>query len=787
MHNQKSTVQLMDQIMTVVDDNKHPVFNFACGNKQSLDHDGIEKEVKQFYDKYYFIEDVRIISIGSKEKMHIDQVSQIFEEAAKTGTMSKKKEQNRPEREVRSPNLQQDLLMVTDSEKAAKIQIKLVVPFDKQTQQDSLMFLVHLLKRQLGSHLRQRLKVTIDEDMVFDPYDKFAMLHLDVDLNEKGRKHPAVALAGIIDCIRNLNVIATQENFETISEMKRAEYLVSSVDLEDYLITRTLDANYRKHGLNRLFSGPDTLTSYDPGEVEACLLNLFNAKLIVTLLGDFDHDMQAQNDFLDFFKGNPARDTQFGSRPQAASAVKLNAMTAHMPSYFAFFKFPHPFVDELLDRYARDPSSQEAKVQPFTPNRFVPTVEYLKSLAGYKPSMKSAAEPLETVKGEDRVLDAYVLPFVEVKALLNFDVAVDKNNYLQTVYYTELISMRLKSLNKDLESFKSSVSLTTFERGITLEVVALPTQVKEILKETISLMTAKSTTLEERIDAWHSLLNRKRESDYIYTQAVTHIGEFLSPFKFTLADLETFARQEFDQGFPTMASIGDLTISHLYVERSTDDVTAADLLPLFAGFRRAEVGFFKSEIRLPEVGSPMFLKNPIEGDIVATNMKGYLNCKYWGAFSVENMATLWLLERLMTNQVDDLLRRKKSLGYMGQLSDLTRDKQVFLCMLLQSELEADDLHREVESAWPELVEALRETNQESFETLKADVISENRLPFKIRSDSANFYFDSLVYGWSDTFYADLITKMASTTKDDLVRLMKTDRPQIISLVATASA
>lgn len=781
MHSQNPGVRVMESIQYSVADQNHPVFRFSCGNSKTLAKDDISSDVKEFYDRFYSVDKTMMITIGDNESADFEAIGKILEHASTNGTMSNQNKQQKSELPLSKPRIDNDLILLTDTDKSSNMSVSAYVDIKEANDLQTYIFIAELLSKQIISHLQVDLKIINSCEVGIQSYDGFAAIAVEVYMNEKGRQHPADVLAGIIDSMSAISTQATADMFDKVKHELIARNLLSKNKQQDAELATSVIVNYRKSGIMHLFSGIMYLSNYDYNIVQQCLVNLQDAKKIVVVTGQFDRELGAPNYILKFFKGNPAKDDKFGTEPNATSVFKLNEKTPILESYYAAIKLPNRLTAELLNAYVRNSRLIGSKPKPFPINQYIPNNDDLASLRTFKPSFSNSSSVLSFTSGKDRQLDIFESPVASIKALLNFDMPIDKQTSKLMSYFAVIATNRLLTLNQKILPFGSSVEVKSLSNGLLFEVKGFHFNIKAILADAISISMVEHVTDQEKRDAMQSLLDSQQQNENLYKQVVYRMTEYLRPHVNTLEDWKQFAKEEVANHFNTLASIPRLYIGYLYIEHSEADFNSEDLISPLKIMTEGKVGLINTKIRELE-NTTVVLNNSIQGTIENANEKGYMSCNLWGDRHGKNLASLKVAVSIIKQVAFERLRGEKKLGYVVTVTQLSTDKHLFMCLIIQGDKPSDLLHNESENFWPYAVDYLRHITNDDLRSVISGIKQEFQHPFNTRSDSADFYFDALTCGISENMYVEMLAVL-----DDLTPAIVADRlgqqtPRIVSIV-----
>lgn len=779
MRNQKPEVQNLDIMWAAAEDNEHPVYNFACGNKDTLENDKIVSDLKEFYDRFYVRSEVVIVTIGDNKYLDLISIKKQIQDAEAKGKMPVKRQ---PENEfipLRTPKMTEDILIFTDTERIPGMMMQSYLPISSHADLESLVFLMSLASRELADGLIKEKKLITGMDKGIENHKTFAGLVFAFNFTNEGTSFPAQVIADVFDVFKKIESQLTAENFEKIKQELYTSNFLSSPDEDEAKLADAISNNYREYGISRIFSGGSKLTVFDQTRCRRMLKNLQSLNWMMLLSGPFDKDPNANNNILSIFQKSPYKNDHFGTLKTAESVYKLNQKSKYGFD-FTSMRLKRELTQKLLNSYVRATAVLEAKPSIYSENMYLPSREYLEELKSFKPSMKVANIPTSLPMSKDNLIDTYDLPLVTMNVLLNFDMPADKKTHLLSLYYSTIINMRLLYLNLLTGAYRGSIFLEVESNGIVLKVQGFPGMIKKILVDALPKILETKSTKTERLNALTWLLNEKTKQTDAFEQAFAKFKEYIRPYISNLEDLQTFLKEEQANGFKTFEEMPKVFLSYSYVERSNDNILGEDLLSLMKSFDQKKSGFTEVSSKTLEPNT-LIVKNALmtTGD---SNDKGYVSCIELGKDNGENNALSKTIEKLISPVAFEKLRTEKRLGYVVIAQAIKTDKSDFICLIIQSELLADEIHKEAENFWTLAESELEKTSEAGLTDVINSLKEINEKPFLSRGDSTEFYFSSLYLGTSEKYFDQTVEKLSVITKNELVDFYKGKKPKLVSIV-----
>ncbi len=735
--------------------------------------------VKEFYDLYYDKSTVVVVTRGSLDRSHLDEIEALISKYDTDASMNS----NQFDKELVPadwylPRFDQDYYIFTNTTKEPLFHFEchVAVPSDAS---DSVVFLETILEEAVHSSLShhglsKESTVSIGFDM------RIASLEIDVQLTDKGRKNVQQVIFEITQAIKSLSTYNTEETFLQWAEAIKAKLYITSIADDPADLTSTLTDNFMEFGLGRLFVGRSLLNKFNHSQIADLIESLLIANRIFIYHGIFDSPNPDYLDAMSFFKGDVSQTQDVGSSEPKQAQYGLN-MRAEIPDTdFTFFTLSHRVTNRLLLHFN---SIEETPI--VYPSKFIPSPAFLTALSNFKPSGRFENTTDARLKHFSHLLnEKYQIPLFNIYINLNPKLPATQHTYIWMKYYTEILNRRANKLLKGLSDYRNSIEFFLNSFGITLQLNLLVEQPQALLELILDKTLQTTISEEEQQYAIKELWALREDNRALYEVANDVFSKVYINAMATPVNYLNFA-PKIAADKNKASTLPRLFIGWVHLEQTTFGVAASEVTRILDKYDHEQLCFLTMSERQLIPNKVLLIRELAAGD-KQKQSKAYISCHYLGRSAPEVRALGSLLVQIITNIAYDYLRTQKAIGYMADVNIQEIKHDSFVCLTVQGDKDLTYIEDSVEEFYQvaeDFISGLSETQIRSTADSLAELSAQ---PFDTPEKESIFWYYYSISGFGIDYNERMMQYLKSVSKEsflsEYLRLFKHQPRRVIAEV-----
>ncbi|ORD96877.1 STE23 [Hepatospora eriocheir] len=655
----------------------HPFKNFNCGNLETLQKEGIYKEMKKFFMKYYSSNKCAVVLSNSLSIEELRKRVEVFNQVSVNDNIDRI-----PIRRYDyflKEEFQSSIIKVKPLEDKKSLIVHFTTPSSFNFIEENPFGIIcyELEKNSKGSLISKLVKAGLGTfvDVSNNTCEEYDLIEIEIGLTDEGIKQHEKVLNILYDSIREVNI--TREYYDVVKA--RLDLDFEYLDDKDQLqLTRELAMHLKDVPFKHLLSNFYITTKYDMKIIDS-YLNCFKdySKWIVLLYtqeGPFTN-----------------KDKYYSVEYKIIDKLSLNDRNVDLSRNLISLPLKNFSLIESIkcnDEFVKYRDYYYKKINMGSKNL----------IYCFDKSFKDPSNIFTLSLISDDYFNN--LPFYEVCALIVF-------NYFEETNFDEI------------ENSRTSFSITTSTSGLEIGVKGFNSmRTLTILKKALDYFTCLSKINDEEIKILFPVFKSKIIGEYESKIKV-------SPYK---KSFDVF-NQSFIKGLKSyeeyLEMVKNMKLSDLPILRKVD--YSIDLFSV-GNFDYQKVFDFLKGIE----------SIPLERNIINNEVESVVNYPVIDKFnnSVNYMINLgenyqlgFFYSHVINELFFDSLRTKEALGYIVfNTIRLIRSKR-FVCFVVQSEKDGDFLINRINDFIVESQKYIKELSNKDFEEFKKGFIIEITKPF----------------------------------------------------------
>ena len=748
-----------------------PMLIDPTGNNRTLDHEGIHREVKKFYDMYYDKSCIVLVSYGNSTDADINKVEKMLENFDEDSEMGSFQELPEVKHYWILPELNADYYIFMNSTESPKLTHYVYVKLGI-TQSQEFKFVSRILNDTLYRELVVRNQYAEDVDVSYEAFEEGSYLEISADLNEVGKSRLPEVFKSLHQAIIMMYKYNNQADYSSWSDAIKAEIFMKKLEGDELDIIGILTENFAKYGKKDSFVGGEVQTEYRP-------------KIINSLI-----DMMVESSRISVYNG-PLPDQRFSNEEEVASfyfgSTKVepkvfpefirNKMSFNFTGKgrqynFPFFSFS--LSREMNLRLLILGSPQVTRLEKVNPAPLVPSPSFLNSLLRYEPSRELYNRDISDVCASC----SYVCNGNHMEKMLNVFVNIHPNMkptkeaFMWMKYYTEILNRRVSLVSRDVQLYGSKFEFFIDEFGINLHMGIVSEDPLGLVGRALKAAINQDVVgIDEHWYAVERIDFIDEDDKDLYWRNEVMMNTTLYDYMPSDADLSEFKSKLIHQEIDRPAEVPELFRSWVHVEEAVPETDLKGLMKELSVLKEAENPLNSVESVELKENEVLLVREDLEKE-EESDSKAYLSCHLLGKVSARLLAYKTLLDQFAYNWAYQYLREEKRIGYVVGAKTSLSKRDMYFCLYSQSDKEVSYVEETMESFYPQLERMIGDLGEEELEREKKNQEANVADQYLDSESEAKHWYTMAMRGLGADLTEEVVDEIRKVTKESFMEVYR---------------